>query len=238
MLAVVPIVVRDVFLGVLTVSVIDEPRAPALRPRAARAAHRRCSGRGAGDPERPARGPAPLQSQPRWSDRAAEPQPASGSASSASLDAAWPGEERVGLLFVDLNDFKRVNDFHGHEAGDELIRQAAVRLSAAAAMKTRSRGSAETSSRSCWPTSATTSRCGPPKRACVTRSPNRSCWATPELSIGASVGGGVWPDDGHTVTELVSHADAAMYQDKARSRRASALGKPRRRGARAAAAAR
>lgn len=39
------------------------------------------------------------------------------------------------------------------------------------------------------------------------------------LSIGASVGEGVWPDDGHTVKELIRRADAAMYADKADNRR-------------------
>ena len=39
------------------------------------------------------------------------------------------------------------------------------------------------------------------------------------VSVGASVGGGIWPGDGHTVKELVRHADAAMYADKADGRR-------------------
>jgi GGDEF domain-containing protein len=34
------------------------------------------------------------------------------------------------------------------------------------------------------------------------------------ISISASVGGGVWPDDGPTVKDLVRHADAAMYRNK------------------------
>jgi diguanylate cyclase (GGDEF)-like protein len=126
-------------------------------------------------------------------------------------------EERVGLLFVDLNDFKDVNDRHSHEAGDELLRQAASRLDSI------TRGDDEVA------------RLGGDEFAIVltnvtqeqlhaaeqrVREVFREAFELPEVSVtlGASVGGGVWPEHARTVSGLVQYADAAMYRDKAQVR--------------------
>ena len=128
------------------------------------------------------------------------------------------GNGQVGLLFIDLNDFKRVNDTYHHDAGDALIRQAADRLSSIAreSDEVARLGGDE------FAIILTDVRDDEQVRAAEQRV--RAAFHEPfaldqaSVTLSASVGGGVWPADGRTIAELVRYADAAMYLDKARAR--------------------
>jgi diguanylate cyclase (GGDEF)-like protein len=216
-LAVIPIVVRDVFLGALSVSVTDRPER--LRPDSELVD--RLTGVAALA--------APAIQNGRLVDKLRHNANHDGLTGLLNpvgfrqhigvvLDNVGPGRERVGLLFIDLNDFKAVNDVYGHEAGDELLSQAAGRMAAI------SRGSDQVA------------RLGGDEFAIILADVHRddqvraaeqrvrAAFLEPfmlgkiSVSMSASVGGVVWPADGDTVNELVKRADAAMYKDKANLR--------------------
>ena len=50
------------------------------------------------------------------------------------LAAADRNGHKVGIMLIDLNKFKEINDTHGHATGDEVLRQTAHRLKEAARM--------------------------------------------------------------------------------------------------------
>jgi diguanylate cyclase (GGDEF)-like protein len=216
-LTTVPIVARDIFLGVLTVSVTEDPR----RMRSDGELVERLSGVAALAATAIQNG----QLVDKLRHKASH-DPLTGLLNRVGfrqhidhiLDAARPAQGQVGLLFVDLDDFKQVNDAHGHDAGDELIRKAAHRLesTARAGDGVARLGGDEFAVILADVADHDQLRAAEARVRAAFREP--FMLGDIVLSVGASVGGGVWPEDGQTVNELVSYADAAMYDDKARGR--------------------
>ena len=128
------------------------------------------------------------------------------------------GSRRFALMFMDLDRFKHVNDSLGHAAGDELLRQAARRLAHVV-------GDAENVARF-GGDEFTVIATGDTSNEGVERLAGEilDAFAGPllvagqELAISPSIGIAYYPDHGRNMDELLRHADAAMYDAKARGR--------------------
>ena len=121
---------------------------------------------------------------------------------------------RIAIFFIDLDDFKKINDTSGHEEGDKCLVEIAQRL-----MKQLSPGD-------------TLGRLGGDEFLVISQQTARlSCLETTcknilrlftspfsigELtySLSCSIGISIYPQDGITPEELIRKADMAMYQAK------------------------
>jgi len=121
----------------------------------------------------------------------------------------------LALCFIDLDGFKAVNDAHGHDAGDSLLRIAAQRLTAC----TRSGdvvarlGGDEfvvllTSFRELAEIALVMQRVVDALSAPVV------LHGDGDVHVGASVGVALFPADGEDAATLLAHADMAMYAAK------------------------
>ena len=126
---------------------------------------------------------------------------------------------RVGVLFIDLDRFKNINDSLGHHIGDGLLRSIAQRLLTAVRV------------------GDTVSRLGGDEFVVILNGVADNDEIThivdhrlipligqahdvdgAELHVSCSVGIAVYPDDGSQIEALMRHADAAMYQAKSAGR--------------------
>lgn len=123
-----------------------------------------------------------------------------------------------GLLFVDLDHFKKINDTWGHATGDQLLRMAADRI------------------RSCVREEDTVARLGgdeftvilpkigaaantePVVHKILTAFSHPFVLGRHEAYVTASVGISVFPDDSDDPSTLMQNADAAMYRAKEQGR--------------------
>lgn len=122
------------------------------------------------------------------------------------------------ILFLDLDKFKHVNDTMGHPAGDQLLKLVAERLTASLrASDTVARLGGDEFT-------VILNALGDPKHAASIAKKLIQELHTPfELEegiaeIGTSVGIAMFPDDGNTLEDLLSHADMAMFQAKQEGR--------------------
>jgi diguanylate cyclase (GGDEF)-like protein len=145
------------------------------------------------------------------------------------IDKARESNSTFGLIYVDLDDFKLVNDLYGHHVGDLYLQEVSLR------MKRQLR------------TGDMLGRLGGDEFAAlvsVARGPAdvediaqrlERCFDAPFAMEGyvlrgsASVGMAIYPSDGTTSDSLLSAADAAMYTAK-NSRRAHGLSGSRKNG--------
>jgi diguanylate cyclase (GGDEF)-like protein len=135
-----------------------------------------------------------------------------------ALSQARRNQQLVGVLFIDLDGFKIVNDTMGHMFGDQLLQSVAERFSS-------SLRSADTLARiggdefmllvpgldSAQHTTAVAQKM-------LSRLKNPFLMDDEEIFIGASIGIAIFPHDGDTIDELVRKADIAMYQAKGKDK--------------------
>lgn len=127
-------------------------------------------------------------------------------------------QSKSAVLFIDLDDFKKINDSISHEIGDKLLIEAARRLeSTVRDGDTVSRLGGDEfivlmghvrSEDDVHPIAEKLLEC--------VRQPFRLDGR--ELTLTASIGIAVYPNDGETPADLLRNADTAMYQSKAQGR--------------------
>ena len=121
----------------------------------------------------------------------------------------------VGVMFIDLDRFKLVNDTYGHAEGDELLKKVAHRLiSCVRAGDTLARkGGDEFTALLPDLAQAEDASIIADKILNALRSPFNV--AGHEFRVTASIGIAVFPRDGENVDALLKNADIAMYRVKA-----------------------
>jgi diguanylate cyclase (GGDEF)-like protein/PAS domain S-box-containing protein len=124
----------------------------------------------------------------------------------------------VGLLFLDLNDFKAVNDDRGHAAGDELLRQVAAKLRG---RLRRDDLLARLGGDEFLVVLPRLDRLAAAEQALSIAAQLRMALTTAphdEIGVSASIGAATYPQDGDQFGVLLHCADTRMYAEKALTR--------------------
>jgi diguanylate cyclase (GGDEF)-like protein len=147
------------------------------------------------------------------------------------LDASRDGDSHGALLFIDLDNFKNLNDARGHSTGDAVLIELAQRLS-----REMPEGSLIARMGGDEFVAMLVGLDGSPgvaaSRARVFAERLREVIGAPVAVLGeafrlsASIGIAMFPADGDDIETLVRHADSAMYQAKADGRNLVQLFQP------------
>jgi PAS domain S-box-containing protein len=138
--------------------------------------------------------------------------------------------QQLAVLFIDLDDFKRVNDTLGHGAGDELLKQIGVRLSGSVrGLDAVARTGLQTIDTDDGNTIARLggdefivllnnvsdgADAGAVARRLVATLAEPVTVQGTELYVSCSVGVATYPGDGNDIETLLMNADTAMYRAK------------------------
>jgi diguanylate cyclase (GGDEF)-like protein len=122
-------------------------------------------------------------------------------------------QERLAVLFVDLDGFKPVNDSFGHGAGDVVLKEAARRLNAVARDSDTVARVGGDEFLLLMEDVSNVADCATLARRLVERLRRPFNIGDRPVEIGASIGIAVFPDHGRG-DKLVAQADAAMYSAK------------------------
>ncbi len=128
------------------------------------------------------------------------------------------GYYQFALLYFDLDEFKRINDTLGHDAGDELLKEVARRLIS------RLREEDTIARLGGDEFAVILSGISDRKQAATIATNLQQAFALPvklaghDVSISASIGITIAPEDADEEELLLKHADLAMYEAKARGK--------------------
>jgi diguanylate cyclase (GGDEF)-like protein/PAS domain S-box-containing protein len=134
---------------------------------------------------------------------------------SRAIESARRRKRRCGVLFLDLDEFKRINDTLGHAAGDAVLREVARCLAGALRAEDSVARLGGDEFIILLPDVGTREQAGTFAHRVVDRVGGASLIADGRaLAVGVSVGVAVFPEDGDNPHELLAHADHALYQAK------------------------
>ncbi|PHS66470.1 MAG: GGDEF domain-containing protein [Thalassobium sp.] len=132
----------------------------------------------------------------------------------AHIAHAQRKQEKLAVMFIDLDGFKTVNDTYGHEIGDQVLKEVAQRLKSSLRVSdllARSGGD-EFVALQLDIRSKQDALSFAEKMTSILARPVATHQGN--IPIGASIGVALFPDHGHDLKTLINAADKAMYQVK------------------------